>query len=370
MEFASFLGAKYSFLVNSGSSANLVAFTALMSPLLKEKKLNPGDEVISVAAGFPTTLNPIIQNGLIPVFIDVEIGTYNVIVEQVKKAIGPKTKAIFLAHTLGNPFNIDAIVEVCRKHELFLIEDCCDALGSTYKNKFVGTFGHAATFSFYPAHHITMGEGGAVITNDAFLSRAIRSLRDWGRDCYCNGGDNNTCGKRFTGKYGNLPAGYDHKYVYSHIGYNLKATDMQAAIGVEQLKKLPEFCSIRRKNYKNWMEGFKKFEDKFILPRALSESDPAWFAFPVTVREDAGFTRTELTNYLDYHKIETRNLFGGNLLKQPAYSGINCRIADTLDNTDRIMNDTFFLGTFPGITEAQIAYSIEKIESFLNSKKL
>jgi len=369
-EFASFLGAKYSFLVNSGSSANLIAFTALMSPLLKEKRLNPGDEVISAAAGFPTTLNPIIQNGLIPVFVDVEIGTYNVIVEQVKKAISSKTKAIFLAHTLGNPYDIDAILEICRKYDLFLIEDCCDALGSNYKNKFVGTFGHAATFSFYPAHHITMGEGGAVITNDPILSKAIRSLRDWGRDCYCNGGDNNTCGKRFTGKYGNLPEGYDHKYVYSHIGYNLKATDMQAAIGVEQLKKLPEFCSMRRNNFKNWMEGFKKFEDKFILPWALSESDPAWFAFPVTVRENAGFTRTELTNYLDCHKIETRNLFGGNLLKQPAYSGINCRLADSLDNTDRIMNDTFFLGTYPGITEAQIAYSIEKIESFLNSKKL
>jgi CDP-6-deoxy-D-xylo-4-hexulose-3-dehydrase len=367
-ELAAFLDLEYAMLVNSGSSANLCAFSALTSHLLGDKRLKPGDEVISVAAGFPTTVNPIIQNGMIPVFVDVDLGTYNINIEQLKKAISPKTRAIFLAHTLGNAYNLDAIMELVKKHDLWFVEDCCDALGSTYKNKKLGTFGHVASFSFYPAHHITMGEGGAVATNDELIARAVKSIRDWGRDCYCNGGENNTCGKRFTGKYGDLPTGYDHKYVYSHIGYNLKVTDMQAAIGVEQLKKLPEFCQKRRNNFKLWTEGFKKWEDKFILPFATDGADPAWFAYPVTVKENAGFTRTDLTNYLDANKIETRNLFAGNMLKQPAYLNIEKRVASKLVNTDLIMNNTFFLGTFPGLTKEQIDYTIQKIESFIKSK--
>jgi CDP-6-deoxy-D-xylo-4-hexulose-3-dehydrase len=367
-ELAAFLDLEYAMLVNSGSSANLCAFSALTSHLLGDKRLKPGDEIISVAAGFPTTVNPIIQNGMIPVFVDVDLGTYNINIEQLKKAISPKTRAIFLAHTLGNPYNLDAIMELVQKYDLWLVEDCCDALGSLYKNRKLGTFGHVASFSFYPAHHITMGEGGAVATNDELIARAVKSIRDWGRDCYCNGGENNTCGKRFTGKYGDLPAGYDHKYVYSHIGYNLKVTDMQAAIGVEQLKKLSKFCNKRRENFRLWTEGFRKWEDKFILPVATEGADPAWFAFPVTVKGNAGFTRTELTNYLDANKIETRNLFAGNMLKQPAYSHIEKRVALTLVNTDLIMNNTFFLGTFPGLTKEQVDYTIQTVEKFINSR--
>ncbi|HEX2960034.1 MAG TPA: lipopolysaccharide biosynthesis protein RfbH [Chitinispirillaceae bacterium] len=367
-ELAAFLDLEYAMLVNSGSSANLCAFSALTSHLLGDKRLKPGDEVISIAAGFPTTVNPIIQNGMVPVFVDVDLATYNINIDQLRKAISPKTRAIFLAHTLGNPYNLDAIMELVEKHDLWLVEDCCDALGSLYKNKRLGTFGHVASFSFYPAHHITMGEGGAVATNDELIARAVKSIRDWGRDCYCNGGENNTCGKRFTGKYGDLPAGYDHKYVYSHIGYNLKVTEMQAAIGVEQLKKLPEFCDKRRNNFKLWTEGFKKWEDKFILPIATEGADPAWFAFPVTVRENAGFTRTELTNYLDANKIETRNLFAGNMLKQPAYLDIQKRVSSELGNTDLIMNNTFFLGTFPGLTKEQVDYTIQTVEKFIKSR--
>lgn len=364
-EFAAFTGLEYAMLVNSGSSANLVAFTALTSPLLGDKRLKAGDEVISVAAGFPTTVNPIIQNGMVPVFVDVDLGTYNANIEEIKKAIGPKTRAIFLAHTLGNPYNLDAIMTLVKEKDLFLIEDCCDALGSTYKGKKVGTFGHIASFSFYPAHHITLGEGGAVATNDETLARIVKSLRDWGRDCYCNGGENNTCGKRFTGQYGTLPVGYDHKYVYSHIGYNLKVTDMQAAIGVEQLKKLPEFCNRRRENFKLWTKGFSQWSDKIFLPVATAGSDPAWFAFPVTVKENAGFSRTELTNYLDSKKIETRNIFAGNILRQPAYGDIKHRVQGELKNTDTIMNNSFFLGTFPGITKEQIDYTLTTIEKFI-----
>jgi CDP-6-deoxy-D-xylo-4-hexulose-3-dehydrase len=367
-EFAAFIDLEYAMLVNSGSSANLLAFTALTSPLLGDKRLKPGDEVISVAAGFPTTVNPIIQNGMVPVFVDVDLGTYNANIDEIKKAIGSKTRAIFLAHTLGNPYDLDAIMALVREKNLYLIEDCCDALGSTYKGKKVGTFGHIASFSFYPAHHITLGEGGAVATNDETLARIVKSLRDWGRDCYCNGGENNTCGKRFTGQYGTLPVGYDHKYVYSHIGYNLKVTDMQAAIGVEQLKKLPEFCNRRRENFKQWTKGFSQWPDKFILPVATEGSDPAWFAFPVTVKENAGFSRTELTNYLDSKKIETRNIFAGNILKQPAYLAIKHRVQGTLNKTDIIMNNSFFLGTFPGITKEQIDYTIEAINAFVKTK--
>jgi len=368
-ELAAFVDLEFTLLVNSGSSANLLALTALTSPLLGDKRLKAGDEVISVAAGFPTTANPIIQNGMIPVFVDVDLGTYNANTEEIRKAIGPKTKAIFLAHTLGNPYDLDAVMELVRSKNFYLIEDCCDALGSTYKGKKVGTFGHIASFSFYPAHHITLGEGGAVGTNDETLARAVKSLRDWGRDCYCNGGENNTCGKRFSAQYGSLPVGYDHKYVYSHIGYNLKATDMQAAIGVAQLKKLPGFCERRRENFKMWAEGFSKWTGKFILPQATVGSDPAWFAYPITVRDNAGFTRTELTNYLDTKKIETRNLFAGNLLRQPAYLDIKHRIYGDLKNTDLIMANSFFLGTYPGITQQQIDYTIDVIDKFVRQKR-
>lgn len=367
-EFADFVDVEYAILTNSGSSANLLAFSALTSHLLGDKRLKPGDEIISVAAGFPTTVNPIIQHNMIPVFVDVEIGTYNVIVDEIKKAITPKTKAIFLAHTLGNPYDIDAILELVKEHDLWFIEDCCDALGSTYKGKMLGTFGHVATCSFYPAHHITIGEGGMIFTEDAEIARAVTSIRDWGRDCYCKGGENNTCGKRFTGKYGELPVGYDHKYVYSHIGYNLKVTDMQAAIGVEQMKKLPSFIEARKNNFKLWTEGFKKWENYFVLPRATEGSDPAWFAYPLTVKEDAPFSRTELTDYLATNKVETRNLFAGNMIKQPAYLDIEKRVASDLKNTDLIMTNTFFLGTFPGLTKERIDYSLSVIEKFIEEK--
>ena len=367
-ELAEKIGVEYALLTNSGSSANLLALTALTSPLLKEKRLKPGDGVITVAAGFPTTTNPIIQNGLVPVFVDVDIPTYNIDVNQIEEAIGPKTKALFIAHTLGNPFNLDEVMKIVSMHNLFLVEDNCDALGSTYRGKNTGSFGHLATHSFYPAHHITLGEGGAVATSDKTLARIVRSLKDWGRDCYCGPGENDTCGRRFSGQYGELPYGYDHKYVYSHIGYNLKATDIQAAIGVEQLKKLNKFCEARRNNFNLWKEGFKKYKDLFILPEATEGSDPAWFAFPVTVRDKAGFTRTELTNYLSENLIETRNLFGGNLLRQPAYLNIKHRKIGNLENTDRIMNDTFFLGTFPGIGSKQIEYTMAVIEKFVRSR--
>lgn len=368
--FADFMESEFAYLVNSGSSANLVAFTTLTSPTLGDKRLKKGDEVISVAAGFPTTVNPIVQNGMIPVFVDVDIGTYNIDPEALRNAIGPKTKAIFLAHTLGNPYDLDAVMELVKKHDLWFIEDCCDALGSTYKGKKVGTFGHIATCSFYPAHHITMGEGGCVFTNDEDLARAARSIRDWGRDCYCSGGESNTCGKRFSGQFGTLPKGYDHKYVYSHIGYNLKVTDMQAAIGVEQMKKLPLFIARRKENFRLWTQGFQKYERYFVLPRATEGSDPSWFAYPVTVKPDAGFTRTELTDYMNNHKVETRNLFGGNLLRQPAYIGIEHRIGPGgLKNTDTIMNDTFFLGAYPGLDEVRIGYVLGVIGDFIAFKK-
>jgi CDP-6-deoxy-D-xylo-4-hexulose-3-dehydrase len=362
---AATVGTEYALLVNSGSSANLLALTALTSELVGERRLVPGDEVICVAAGFPTTLNPIIQNRLLPVFVDIELGTYNIDPQALARAIGPKTKAIFVAHTLGNPFDLDAVTALVKRHDLWLVEDCCDALGSTYQGATLGTFGHVATCSFYPAHHITLGEGGAVLTSNDAIARALRSLRDWGRDCYCAGGENNTCGKRFAGQHGSLPFGYDHKFVYSHVGYNLKATEMQAAIGVAQLKKLPRFIEARKRAFARWTEGFRRWEDLFVLPRALPGSDPAWFAYPVTVREGAPFTRTELTDYLSAHLIETRNLFGGNLLRQPAYAGIERRVAGSLATTDRAMHGTFFLGTYPGITEEKISYALDTIGRFV-----
>ena len=368
-ELARVVGARYVALVSSGSSANLLALTALTSPLLGDRRLRPGDEVITVAAGFPTTLNPIIQNGLVPVLVDVELGTYNAVAEQVRQAVGPRTRAIFLAHTLGNPFDLSALGALAREEDLFLVEDCCDALGSLYEAKPVGSFGQLSTFSFYPAHHITMGEGGAVATSDDVLSRAVRSLRDWGRDCWCKGGSDDSCGRRFSGQHGRLPPGYDHKYVFTHVGYNLKATDIQAAIGVEQLEKLDGFCQRRRENFGAWQDGFSTWEDHFILPRATHGSDPAWFAFPVTVRRAASFTRTELTEHLARHRVETRNMFGGNLLLQPAYLGLDCRVVGQLTNTDRVMNDTFFLGTYPGLTAEQIQYTLETVEELLRRKR-
>ena len=368
--FSEFTGAEYSILVNSGSSANLIALTSLMSPLLGDRKLKKGDEVIAVAAGFPTTVNPIIQNGLVPVFVDVEIGTYNINLDHLKRALSPKTRAIFLAHTLGNPYDLDAIMEIVRAHNLWLIEDCCDALGSTYKGKMVGGFGHIATCSFYPAHHITMGEGGCVFTSDDVLARAARSIRDWGRDCYCAPGESNTCGKRFSGQYGKLPKGYDHKYVYSHVGYNLKVTEMQAAIGVEQMKKLPHFIARRKENFARWYEGFSKWSDCFILPLATEGADPSWFAFPITVKQTAPFSRTELTNFLNAHGVETRNLFAGNILMQPGYLNIEHRVApDGLTVTNMIMNDTFFLGTYPGLAKEQIDYALSLIAQFVKDKR-
>jgi len=368
-EFADFVDVEYAMLTNSGSSANLLALSALTSHLLGDKRLQPGDEVITVAAGFPTTVNPIIHNQMVPVFLDIELETYNIKVDDLESALSNKTRAIMLAHTLGNPYDLDAVTEFADKHNLWFVEDCCDALGSTYQGRNLGTFGHVATCSFYPAHHITMGEGGMVFTNDDTIARAVTSFRDWGRDCYCKGGENNTCGKRFSGTYGELPYGYDHKYVYSHIGYNLKVTDMQAAIGVAQLEKLPSFIKSRKDNFNTWMEGFKSLSDYFILPRATENSDPAWFAFPVSVKEDAPFVRTDLTDYLASHGIETRNMFAGNITKQPAYLDIEKKVVGELKNTDFVMNNTFFLGTYPGLTGDMISYCINVIVDFIKEKQ-
>lgn len=351
-------------LVNSGSSANLVLVSALSSSLLGERQLKPGDEVITAAAGFPTTLNPIIQNGFTPVFVDVELGTYVPTFEAIVEAVGPRTRAIFMAHTLANPFPVAKLREFCKGKNIILAEDCCDALGSTHAGKPCGSFGIAGSLSFYPAHHITMGEGGAVVTADAEFARAARSIRDWGRDCYCAAAENNTCGRRFSQQSGTLPLGYDHKYVYSHIGYNLKVTDMQAAIGCAQLDKLAQFVAARKRNFEALRDGLRPFEDRLILPVPSPDSDPAWFGFPITVRAGAGFARTELTRFLEDSKVETRNLFGGNLLRQPAYQGIAHRVNGSLANTDVVMNDSFFIGCFPGIGAAQIAYMLETFAAF------
>jgi len=366
MQFSDFFGLKSCSLVNSGSSANLLAISALTSKKLGERRLKPGDEVITVAAGFPTTVNPIVQNGLVPVFVDVDIPTYNIKVESLENAISEKTKVIMLAHTLGNPFNLDVIKALVDKYNLWLIEDCCDALGSKYRNKLVGTFGDIATVSFYPAHHITMGEGGAVLTNDLSLERIIRSFRDWGRDCYCEPGASNTCGMRFTQQFGTLPFGYDHKYVYSHIGYNLKMTDMQAAVGLAQLKKLPKFIEARKKNFKLLKDGLKKFSDYLILPEETANSDPSWFGFPITVKSEK-IKRYDLVKFLENNKIMTRMLFGGNLTRQPAYEDVRYRVYGDLTNTDIVMNDTFFIGVYPGITSEMIEYMINTFEKFFQS---
>lgn len=355
-QFSNYLGVNSTLLINSGSSANLVAFSSLTSESLGSERIKPGDEVITVAAGFPTTVNPILQNGAVPVFVDIDEGTYNINVDEVESAISEKTKAIMVAHTLGNPFDVDRILKIVKDYGLYLVEDNCDALGSKYKGRKTGTFGHFSTLSFYPAHHITMGEGGAVNTNDPFLERIARSYRDWGRDCYCETGASDSCGMRFTQKFGELPLGYDHKFVYSHVGYNLKATDLQAAIGVAQMKKVDKFIDMRKKNFNNLYNRLKSYQDYFVLPKSLPETDPSWFAFPITIRENSGITRREVVDSLERKKVMTRMLFAGNLIKHPAYLNVRKRIASSLNVTDRVMNDTFFVGVYPGITEEMIDY--------------
>lgn len=362
---AKFLGVKYLITVNSGSSANLVAFSALTSPKLGDRAIKAGDEVIGVAAGFPTTVNPILQFGAVPVFVDVELGTYNIDVTKLEAAISPKTKAIMLAHTLGNPYNLDAITAICKKHNLWLVEDCCDALGSTYNGKLVGSFGDIGTVSFYPAHHITMGEGGAVFTNNEELKKIAESFRDWGRDCYCPPGKDNTCGKRFCWKLGTLPEGYDHKYTYGHLGYNLKITDMQAACGLAQLEKAPAFIQARKDNFKFLKERLASCEEFLILPEATVNSVPSWFGFPITLKDNAPVSRVELLQYLDENKVGTRLLFAGNLTRQPYMVGRNYRVSGELINTDIVMNSTFWIGVQPALTQEMLDYVATKIETYL-----
>ncbi len=363
---ARYVGVRNALFVNSGSSANLVALSGLTSPKLGKRALKPGDEVITVAAGFPTTVNPIIQNGLIPVFVDVEIGTYDVIIDQIREAISPKTRAIMMAHTLGNPFDVAAIKAICKEHDLWLVEDSCDALGSTYDGKRTGSFGDTATVSFYPAHHITTGEGGAVFVNSPLVKKQVESFRDWGRDCYCATGHDNTCHKRFEWQLGDLPFGYDHKYIYSHIGYNLKATDMQAALGVSQLRKLDKFVAARKANFKYLKAALSDVQD-FVMPEATPNSDPSWFGFPITIKPESGIDRTKLLRHLDEKKIGTRLLFAGNLLKQPAYRNIEHRVIGDLKNSDLVMTNTFWLGVYPGLTEEMLSYVSEVVHDFVKA---
>jgi len=360
-QFARYFGVRSALLVNSGSSANLLAVSAITSPQLGEKRLEAGDEVITVAGGFPTTVNPIVQNGAVPVFLDVTLPTFQVDVTQLEEALSERTKAVILAHTLGNPFNVDAVNEFARKHHLWLIEDCCDALGASYGGKKVGTFGDFATFSFYPAHHITMGEGGCVITDKPPLKTIAESFRDWGRDCWCDTGKDNTCGKRFDWQLGSLPAGYDHKYTYSHIGYNLKLTDMQAAVGIAQFKKLSKFIEIRNSNWHSLRQGLNDLEEFFLLPEPTPNSIPSWFGFPFAVRETAPFSRNRLVRYLEDKKIGTRLVFAGNLVRQPAYQNIRCRQIGDLKGTDFMMNYALWIGVFPGLSPGDINYMIETI---------
>ncbi len=362
--FAVFMSRRHALLVNSGSSANLLALSALTSPKLGERRLRPGDEVITVAAGFPTTVNPILQNGLVPVFVDVTLPTYNVDASQLEAALSPKTKALMLAHTLGNPFDLDAVTAFAKARGLWLIEDCCDAVGSTYRGKNVGTFGDLATVSFYPAHHMTMGEGGCILTDDPLLKKLVESFRDWGRDCWCLPGKENTCGKRFGWQLGELPQGYDHKYVYSHVGYNLKATDLQAAIGLAQLDKLPGFIEARKRHFKRLYEGIQDLGHLFVLPEATEGSDPSWFGFPLAVRPDAPFDRAAVLDFLNKRKIATRLLFGGNLTRQPAYLGVPQRAVGDLKNSDFVMNQVFWLGVYPGLTAAMLDFMAESLREF------
>ncbi|MDD1748299.1 MAG: lipopolysaccharide biosynthesis protein RfbH [Methanothrix sp.] len=369
-EISEFFGLSNSYLVNSGSSANLVALTALTSPSLGERRLQPGDEVVTVAAGFPTTVAPIVQNLLVPVFVDVNLGDYTAISSRIEEAVGPRTRLIAMAHTMGVPFDLDTVMRLAKTHNLWVVEDNCDALGSRYRGKLTGTFGDVATVSFYPAHHITMGEGGCVLTNDELLGRILRSIRDWGRDCYCAGGENNTCGKRFSQQFGTLPFGYDHKYVYSHIGYNLKVTDMQAAVGVAQLGKLRDFIARRKANFKKLYEILEPFQDRLLLPCPTPQSDPSWFGFVITVRDQAGFTRNDLTHFLESNRIETRNLFSGNLLRQPAFLNIDHRVVGDLKNTDLITERTFFIGVYPGINDSQLEYIDSVFTRFMRGERV
>ena len=366
-ELAKFVGVRNSVFVNSGSSANLVALSALTSPKLGKRALQPGDEILTVAAGFPTTVNPIIQNGLRPVLVDIELGTYDAIAERLREAVSPRTKGIMMAHTLGNPFDLDTVMELKERYGLWLVEDSCDALGATYRGKKTGSFGDTATVSFYPAHHITTGEGGAVFVNPPLVRKQVESFRDWGRDCYCETGKDNTCKKRFEWQLGDLPKGYDHKYIYSHIGYNLKATDMQAALGVSQLQKLPEFIKRRKENFEFLYSGLSGVTG-LILPRATENSDPSWFGFPVTLEEDVQFSRSELIQHLDERKIGTRLLFGGNLTRQPAYRNADLKVVGTLTNTDIVTERTFWVGVYPGLTEPMLQFVIDTISDFVRTR--
>ncbi len=361
---AKFLGVKHLITVNSGSSANLVAFSTLTSSRLGERAIKPGDEVIGVAAGFPTTVNPILQFGAVPVFVDVDLATHNIDASRIEAAISPKTKAIMLAHSLGNPFNLDVVTALCKKHGLWLVEDCCDALGAKYNGRMVGTFGDIGTLSFYPAHHITMGEGGAVFTNDPELKLIAESFRDWGRDCYCPPGKDNTCNKRFCWKLGDLPEGYDHKYTYSHLGYNLKISDMQAACALAQMDRVEDFIAARKANFKYLKERLASCEQFLHLPEATPNSEPSWFGFPLVLKQDAGVKRADLVNFLDQNKIATRLLFAGNLTRQPYMIGRNFRVSGELTNTDVVMNQTFWLGVWPGLTTQQLDYVVDKLEEF------
>lgn len=367
-EFAKVMGVRHTLLCNSGSSANLLALSTLTSSRLKDRALRDGDEVLTVAAGFPTTVNPIYQNRLTPVFVDVNLGTYDAPVERLAEAIGPRTRAIMMAHTLGNPFDLAGVMELAKRHDLYVVEDTCDAVGATFDGQPVGSFGDLATTSFYPAHHITMGEGGSVLTQSGVLRKIVESFRDWGRDCWCPPGADNTCGRRFDWQLGDLPYGYDHKYVYSHIGYNLKLTDMQAAVGVAQLAKLPRFIDARRKNFARLYEGLKSLEDRFILPAITPRSNPSWFGFALTIRPGANIDRIALTQHLESRRIGTRLLFGGNLMKQPAYKGLPRRIVGSLDNADIITTNTFWIGVHPGLDGARIDYMIESLREFVTRK--
>ncbi|MBM2821857.1 MAG: putative aminotransferase [Thermoleophilia bacterium] len=368
-ELARKLGLRHALLCNSGSSANLLALTALTSPKLGDRQLRPGDEVITVAAGFPTTVNPIVLNGLVPVFVDVELPTYNASIEQLAAAVGPRTRAIMMAHTLGNPFEADAVVELARRHDLWFVEDNCDGLGSTYKDKLTGTFGELSTLSFYPAHHITMGEGGCVLTDRPELKVLVESFRDWGRDCWCEPGEDGTCGKRFGWQLGALPHGYDHKYIFSHVGYNLKLTDMQAAVGLAQLAKIPSFVDARKRNWRILRDGLAPYEEFLVLPEPTPESDPSWFGFIVTVREDAPFTRDEIVRHLEDRKIATRLLFGGNLTRQPAYENVDFRVSGDLSVSDTIMERAFWIGVYPGLTEPMLEYVLDEFGSFFTARR-
>jgi CDP-4-dehydro-6-deoxyglucose reductase, E1 len=362
-ELSQYVGTRHALLVNSGSSANLIAFATLTSPQL-DRPLMPGDEVITVAAGFPTTVAPIVQYGCVPVFLDVDLATGNVLVEQLEAALSLRTRAVMLAHTLGNPFDIDAVSDFARRHDLYFVEDNCDALGSTYKGKKTGTFGHLATQSFYPPHHITMGEGGAVLMRNSRLKRIATSLRDWGRDCWCASGVDNTCGKRFNWQLGELPTGYDHKYIYSHLGYNLKPLDLQAAIGREQLRKLDDFIGARRKNHARLVKLLRQFEEFLILPEATPDTEPSWFGLLLTVRDGSPFSRLEIVRWLEARRIQTRQLFAGNLVRQPAFQNVPHRVVGPLTNTDRIMNNAFFIGVYPGLTDTMLSYVEQVFDDF------